>query len=70
MQKPTKDFSLKDLVDECLERFFNSWKEDYEYCESDEFVKTELEECSLYENDFYLEDGTKYNGPGLDEFIA
>lgn len=57
------DYSLKDLVNDCLTAYFNSWQKEYEYWgDNDEAIKEELSEGMFYEKLFYS-DGTIYNGP-------
>ena len=61
-KKPDWNKSLHDLVDECLEEFFSAWEKENAYCGSDEYVKQELTESSVYEDVLYFEDGTVFDG--------
>lgn len=70
LQKPDFKISLYDLVNDCLIQFFDCIQKEYEYCGSDEYVSEELQYCSLYENNLYFEDGTKYVGPEPNELSA
>lgn len=70
LQKPDFKISLYDLVNKCLTYFFGCVQTEYEYCGSDDYVSEELQYCSLYENNLYFEDGTKWEGPELNELSA
>ncbi len=61
-KNPDWEKSLYDLVDECLEEFFSAWEKECAYCGSDEYVKQELTESSVYEDVLYFENGTVFDG--------
>ena len=61
-KKPDWEKSLYFLVDECLEEFFSAWEKECAYCGSDEYVKQELTESSVYEDVLYFENGTVFDG--------
>lgn len=61
-KKPDWNKSLYFLVDECLEEFFSAWEKECAYCGSDEYVKQELTESSVYEDVLYFENGTVFDG--------
>lgn len=57
------DYSLEDLINECLDSFFNEWHKEYEYwCDNEDDCLDEwLTNCRYYDKYFY-EDGTEYHG--------
>lgn len=61
-KNPDWNKSLYFLVDECLEEFFSAWEKECAYCGSDEYVKQELTESSVYEDVLYFENGTVFDG--------
>lgn len=55
------DYSLRDLVQDCLDDFFSAWHEEYEYWgENDEAIEEEL--TNWYEDDWFYADGTMFKG--------
>lgn len=62
-ENPDWNLSLHDLIDKCLENFFNDWESEYNYYgdNKDNCVEEELSE-RIYEDDLFLEDGTKFEG--------
>lgn len=62
LRKPDVKISLWDLVEECLDKFFEEWYKEYEYCcDNDEFIEEELRE-RWFEDDLFFEDGRKFDG--------
>lgn len=60
LSKPYKeDYTLYDLVTDCLDNFFTAWKNEIEYCNSYEAVKEYLTEI---DDEVYYEDGTVFVG--------
>lgn len=62
LAKPIPEsFTLNDLVEECLYKFFDVWHKEYEYwCDTDSAIEEELE--NRYEGQLFFEDGTKFVG--------
>ena len=58
-KKPDHCISLRDLIQYCLEKFFQEWENEYDYCASDEFCRQELSEGSRWEDVLYYSDGTR-----------
>lgn len=58
-----KDYTYKDLMEECYEAFFKSWHEEYEYWADDEDAIREELHHNNYEDRLYYVDGRVYNGP-------
>lgn len=54
--KYSEKYSLDDLILDCLDAFFESWKKSLEWTESEECIKNLIEQ----EDDFYFENGNKY----------
>lgn len=60
MSKPYKDdYTLDDLVHDCLDNFFSAWQKEIEYYNSYEGVKEWLLECD--DNEYY-ENGKVFDG--------
>ena len=59
-EKPDYDKSLYDLVDECLDSFFKSWRDDMESCGTDEYVREEIEANDT--DEIYCKDGSVFHG--------
>lgn len=55
-EHPDYNKSLHDLVDECLDSFFKSWRDDIESGGSDEYVREEI--LANEQGEMYFEDGT------------
>jgi len=65
MSKPYKeDYTLDDLVHDCLDSFFSAWQEEIEYYNSYEGVKEWLLE---YDDKEYYENGKVFNGVLVEE---
>lgn len=65
MSKPYKeDYTLDDLVHECLDSFFSSWQKEIEWYNSYEGVKEMLTE---YDDNEYYENGKVFNGVLVEE---
>ena len=62
LAKPiSKSFSLKDLVEKCLDNLFSAWHKEYEYwCDTDSAIEEQL--TNWNEGNLFYEDGTKFNG--------
>lgn len=60
--KPIPDnYSLHDLVNDCLDDFFSAWHKEYEYWgDTDEAIEEEL--TYWFENDWFYADGTIFKG--------
>lgn len=60
--KFSEDYTLEDLIDDCLEKFFDNWESEYNaYGDNkDDCVEKELE-C-IYEGDWFYANGKRYNG--------
>lgn len=60
LSKPYSDnYTLEDLVNDCLDSFFSSWQKEIEYYNSYEGVKEYLTE---YDDNEYFENGKVFNG--------
>jgi hypothetical protein len=60
LSKPINDnYTLEDLVHDCLDNFFSAWQQEIEYCNSYEGVKEWLTE---YDGHEYYENGKVFNG--------
>lgn len=60
LHKPYKDnYTLHDLVTDCLDNFFSAWQREIEYYNSYEGVKEWLTECDTNE---YYSNGNVFNG--------
>lgn len=57
--KYPENYTFADLMDECLDSFFEAWKHEWEYRLSDESVD-ECIEANWYDK-LFLEDGTEYH---------
>ena len=61
LAKPIPEtYSLEDLIEDCLDKFFKDWQGEYEYWASDEGVKEQI--TNWYEDQLFYEDGTKFCG--------
>ncbi len=62
LAKPiSKSFSLKDLVETCLDNLFSAWHKEYEYwCDTDSAIEEQL--TNWNENNLFYEDGTLFKG--------
>lgn len=58
-----KDVTYDAIIRRCYYAFRNAWQDDEDYSYTDEFIRQELSENPCYENDYYIADGTDYNGP-------
>lgn len=59
--KPDKSTTLKDLLEDCVYKFIQSWHEDYKYfCDNDDFLIEEFER--IHDGELFFEDGTKFKG--------
>lgn len=56
--KYSKEYSLDDLILDCLDAFFASWKKSLEWIESEECIKGFIER----EDNLYFENGNEYCG--------
>lgn len=54
-----EDYTLDDLVHDCLDSFFSAWQKEIEWCNSYEGVKEWLTE---YDDNEYYENGEVFNG--------
>lgn len=54
------EITLKDLYEECYNQFLQWWYDDYQGCDDDNFVDTELSENSAFEDCLYYEDGKEF----------
>lgn len=72
LKKPHKNWTLKDLIEDCVDSFLSSWHKDYEYCcDNEDFLEEEME--NLYEGDLFYANGVKFEGvyePELEEVEA
>lgn len=60
LSKPyDEQYSLYDLLNDCLKNFFKAWRDDIAWCNSDEGVKEYLTECD--DNDYYA-NGNVFDG--------
>ncbi len=56
-------FSLEDLISECYDNFFKTWREEYEYwADNEDAIREELHH-NQYEDRLYFADGSVYTGP-------
>lgn len=58
-KKPDHGITLHDLIQQCLEMFFQAWEDDYDFHASDEFCRQELSVGSRWEDVLYYSDGTR-----------
>ena len=67
--KYSESYSLEDLIDDCLEKFFDEWESEYNaYGDNkDGIVEEELEQ--RYDGDYFFANGKKFVGD-LDELKA
>jgi len=57
------DYSLNDLINECLDKFFEEWHKDYEYwCDNEDDCLDEWLTNCRYCDKYFYEDGTEYHG--------
>lgn len=57
------DYSLVDLINECLNDFFYEWHKDYEYwCDNEDDCLDEWLTNCRYCDKYFYEDGTEYHG--------
>lgn len=63
LEKPDLEKNYEDLINMCIESFFQSWHKEYEYWGDDEDAIRENLHTGQYENQLYYNDGTEYNGP-------
>lgn len=56
--KYPEDYTYEDLMNECLDSFFNAWQKEWEYRLSDEAVDEDIE--SNWDDKLFLADGTEY----------
>lgn len=67
LSKPINDnYTLEDLVHDCLDNFFSAWQHEIEYCNSYEGVKEWLTEFDGHE---YYENGRVFDGVYEEEEI-
>lgn len=65
MSKPyEEDYTLDDLIHDCLDRFFSAWQKEIEWCNSYEGVKEWLTE---YDDNEYYENGEVFDGDLVEE---
>lgn len=61
LKKPDMKKSLADLIDDCVGGFIESWYKEWEYCcDNEDFLAEEYE--NLHEDDYFLADGTIFQG--------
>lgn len=61
LKKPDKTITLKDLIEDCVDKFICSWHQEYEYCcDNDDFLFEEFE--NKHSEDLFFEDGKKFEG--------
>ena len=67
--KYSEEYSLEDLIDDCLEKFFDEWESEYNaYGDNeDNCVEEELE--SRYEGDYFYANGKRFFG-NIEDFKA
>lgn len=63
LQNPTPTTTYEDLMNECIESFFNCWHEEYEYWGDNEDAICERLHQNQYEDQLYYKNGQVYNGP-------
>ncbi len=66
IEKPDANTTYKDLINRCLNSFFDTWHKEYEYWADNENAIREELHNNHYEDQLYYKDGTVSNIP-LDE---
>lgn len=57
--KYPEDYTYEDLMNECLDSFFNAWQKEWEYRLSDEAVDEDIE--NNWDNKLFFADGTEFD---------
>lgn len=61
LKKPDMNLTLKDLLEECADKFILEWHKEWEYCcDNEKFLEEEFE--NAHEDDLYFKDGTIFQG--------
>lgn len=60
--KFSEDYSLEDLISDCLDKFFSEWESEYNAWGNNEGGCVEEELSARYEDELFYEDGTKFDG--------
>lgn len=63
LDKPNPAITYEELVKNCLDNFFRTWHEEYEYWADDEAALREQLQNNHYEDRLYHKNGDVYHGP-------
>ena len=64
--KFSESYDLKDLIEDCLEKFFSEWESEYNAYGNNKDGCVEETISANSDGDLYFADGRKYNGPDID----
>lgn len=60
--KFSEDYSLEDLIDDCLEKFFDEWESEYNAYGDNKDGCVEEELANNYDGDYFYANGNKFRG--------